>query len=201
MIKNRFALGIFASILSFALFQQPALGSGKINATPGSVTLTPGQSTQLSFSLSNPIFCPNDLAQPTCNVVLNFSASQAQGVTVSPTTLTWDSTEWSQPRLMTVTLSAQTPATQSQDVVLSATAVSRAVFYNAFVETVTVSLNIPSAPTPSPSVTPVPSPDQSANNALVRTGSNTVPALVVGAGALVGGLGFVTYRRVSKRSL
>jgi hypothetical protein len=197
MMKNRIALGVLASILSLTLFQQPAFATGKIVSTPGSLTLTPGQSSQLSFALTQPIICPTDPAQPTCNVVLNFSASQSQGVTVSPTILTWDSTEWFQPRLMTVTLSAQTPATQSQDIVLSATAVSRAAFYDAVVETVTVSLDIPPAPSPSPSVTPIPS----ENNALVRTGSNTVPALLIGTGALVTGFGVVAYRRVSKRSL
>lgn len=193
MNKNRIVLGVLASILSLTLFQQPAFASGKINATPGSVTLAPGQSAQVSFALAQPIICPGS----PCNVVIDFSASQSQGVTVSPAILTWDTTEWAQPRLMIVTLSAQTPATQSQTVTLSATADSNSVYYDNFIETVQVSLVIPPAPSPSPSVTPTPS----ENNALVRTGSNTVTALLLGTGALVAGLGVVAYRRVSKRSL
>lgn len=193
MIKNRIALGVVASVLSLTLFQQPAFATGKINATPGSVTLVPGQSVQVSFALDEPIICQGS----PCNVVLDFSASQSQGVTVSPSVLTWNNTEWAQPRLMVVTLSAQTPATQSQTVTLSATADSNSVYYDNFIETVAVSLVIPPAPSPSPSATPIPS----ENNALVRTGSIAESALLIGTGALVGGLGFVAYRRVSKRSL
>lgn len=193
MIKNRIVLGVVASVLSLTLFQQPAFATGKINATPGSVTLVPGQSVQVSFALDEPIICQGS----PCNVVLDFSASQSQGVTVSPSVLTWNNTEWAQPRLMVVTLSAQTPATQSQTVTLSATADSNSVYYDNFIETVAVSLVIPPAPSPSPSATPIPS----ENNALVRTGSIAESALLIGTGALVGGLGFVAYRRVSKRSL
>jgi len=193
MIKNRIALGALASILSLALFQQPAFATGKINATPGSVTLAPGQSAQVSFALDEPIICQGS----PCEVVLDFSASQTLGLSLSPAIITWEQNDWSQPRVMTVTLSAQTPATQSQTVTLSATADSNSVYYDNFIETVAVSLVIPPAPTPSPSVTPSPS----ENNALVRTGSNTVPFLLVGAGALVGGFGFVAYRRVTQRSL
>jgi hypothetical protein len=184
MRKPLITFGLAASILAVGIFAQPAFASSRIIATPGSLTLTPGQSAPISFGLTQPIICET----APCSVVLDFSASQAQGVSVSPTTLSWSNVEWDQTRTVTVTLAAQTPATQSQDVVLSATAVSNSEFYTGSIETVTVSIVIPPAPSPTP------------EPELAVTGFSALNLVTIAASAMLSGAGLMMYRRLRERS-
>jgi hypothetical protein len=109
-------------------------------------------------------------------------------VSVSQTTLSWSNVEWDQTRTVTVTLAAQTPATQSQDVVLSATAVSNSEFYTGSIETVTVSIVIPPAPSPTP------------EPELAVTGFSALNLVTIAAAAMLSGAGLMMYRRLRESS-
>jgi hypothetical protein len=173
---SRAKASLFALLVCvMVLVATPASAAPKISVTPVNATLAPAQSVSVSFALDEPIICQGS----PCDVVLNFSASQRLGVTMTPNVVTWTQVEFGQTRNVIVTFDAPTPAIQSQTVTLTATAVSNSVYYNGFAVSFPVNVVVP---TPSPSPTPTPS------DSLAQTGAS-VEAVPWGAGIL--GLGVV----------
>lgn len=186
--KSRFALAAF--IVAFLTFVPSASSANasplipRINPTPSSSSLNPGQSVAVNFALDEPIICP--VQDSTCVVTLDFSSSQALGVTASPSSVTWAWADWAQTRTVTFTLDLNTPATYPQAVVMRAVAQSNAEYYRAFRVDVTINLLVPDTRPVSVAV-----PEQLAN-----TGTNVV-AIVWAAVATVttGAAIFVSNRR------
>jgi hypothetical protein len=167
-----------------ALAATPASAAPKISVTPANATLAPAQSVSVTFALNEPIICAG--SPPTCDVVLNFSASQRLGVTMTPNIVTWTQVE---SRNVIVTFDAPTPAIQSQTIILTATAVSNSEFYNGFAVSFPVNVVVP-APTP----TPTPS------DSLAQTGAS-VEAVPLGAGILGLGVAVVVGATYLRRRL
>jgi hypothetical protein len=186
---SRAKASLFALLVCvMVLVATPASAAPKISVTPVNATLAPAQSVSVSFALDEPIICQ---VSPPCDVVLNFSASQRLGVTMTPNVVTWTQVEFRQTRNVIVTFDAPTPAIQSQTVTLTATAVSNAQFYNGFAVSFPVNVVVPTpTPTPSPSPTPTPTatPTPTPSDSLAQTGAS-VEVVPWGAGIL--GLGVV----------
>jgi hypothetical protein len=169
---SRIRASLFALLVCvMTLVVTPASAAPRISVTPANATLSPGQSVSIALTLGEPIICE---VSPPCDVVLNFSASQRLGVTMTPNIVTWTQVE---SRNVIVTFDAPTPAIQSQTVTLTATAVSNSEFYNGFSVSFPVNVVVP---TPTPTQTPTPS------DSLAQTGAS-VEAVPWGAGIL--GLG------------
>jgi hypothetical protein len=167
----------------------PASAAPRISVTPANATLSPAQSVSVALALDEPIVCPGS----PCDVVLNFSASQRLGVTMTPNVVTWEQADWQDTRTVIVTLDPQTPATQSQTVTLSATAVSDSMYFDGFAVSFPVNIVIPDIqPTPSPSPTP--------SDSLAQTGAS-VEAVPLGAGILALGVAVVVGVRYLRRRL
>jgi hypothetical protein len=181
---SRAKASLFALLVCvMVLVATPASAAPKISVTPVNATLAPAQSVSVSFALDEPIICQGS----PCDVVLNFSASQRLGVTMTPNVVTWTQVEFGQTRNVIVTFDAPTPAIQSQTVTLTATAVSNAQFYNGFAVSFPVNVVVPT-PTPSPTPTPTATPTPTPSDSLAQTGAS-VEAVPWGAGIL--GLGVV----------
>jgi len=167
---SRIRASLFALLVCvMTLVVTPASAAPRISVTPANATLSPGQSVSIALTLGEPIICE---VSPPCDVVLNFSASQRLGVTMTPNIVTWTQVE---SRNVIVTFDAPTPAIQSQTVTLTATAVSNSEFYNGFSVSFPVNVVVPT-----PTQTPTPS------DSLAQTGAS-VEAVPWGAGIL--GLG------------
>lgn len=112
---------------------------------------------------------------------------------MTPNVVTWEQADWQETRTVIVTLDPQTPATQSQTVTLSATAVSDSMYFDGFAVSFPVNIVIPDIqPTPSPSPTP--------SDSLAQTGAS-VEAVPLGAGILALGVAVVVGARYLRRRL
>jgi hypothetical protein len=171
--KSRLALtAFFVAVLTLIPLSASA-SVPRIEATPSSSSLAPGQSVSVNFVLAEPIIC----ASGTCDVTLDFAGAQTLGLTASPTSVTWPAAQWQQVRTITFTLDANTPATYPQAVVLRAVAQSNSEYYRAFAVDVTINLVVPD-------IRPVAVPEQ-----LAVTGGNNSQGIALALIPMTAGLG------------
>lgn len=130
-----------AFTLAIFLPSQAMASPPRISFLPDSALLAPGQSQAVTITLDNPIICPT--SPNPCNVVLDFSASQALGVSVTPSVVTFADTAWFTPQTVTVALDINTTAQYPQAVNLVAVAASNSEYYRGFRVSFPVSLNVP----------------------------------------------------------
>lgn len=175
--KSRLALAaLFVAVLTLVPLSASA-SVPKIEATPSSSSLAPGQSVAVNFVLDNPIIC----ATNPCDVTLDFSSVLTLGLTASTNTVTWAAADWAQTRTITFTLDSNTPATYPQVVNLSIPAQSNSEYYRAFRINLSINLLVPDIrPTASSA------PDQ-----LAVTGSQAFQQLYFAGYATVAGIGIV----------
>ena len=175
--KSRLALAaFFVAVLTLVPLSASA-SVPRIEATPSSSSLAPGQSVAVNFVLDEPIICSTN----PCEVVLDFTNSQTLGLTASPTSVTWPAAQWQQVRTVTFTLDPNTPATYPQAVNLSVVAQSNSEYYRAFRINLSINLVVPDIrPTASPA------PDQ-----LAVTGSQTLERMYFAGYLTLAGIGFV----------
>lgn len=175
--KSRLALAaLFVAVLTLVPLSASA-SVPKIEATPSSSSLAPGQSVAVNFVLDNPIVC----ATNPCDVTLDFSSVLTLGLTASTNTVTWAAADWAQTRTITFTLDSNTPATYPQVVNLSIPAQSNAEYYRAFRINLSINLIVPDIrPTASSA------PDQ-----LAVTGSPALQQMYFAGYATVAGIGIV----------
>lgn len=173
LTKSRLALAaFFVAVLTLVPLSASA-SVPKIEATPSSSSLTPGQSVAVNFVLDNPIVC----ATNPCDVTLDFAGAQTLGLTASPSSVNWTANQWPQVRTITFTLDANTPATYPEAVVLRAIAQSNSEYYRAFAVDVTINLVVPDN-------RPSAAPDQ-----LAVTGGNMWQAITLALISMTAGLG------------
>lgn len=185
--KSRLALtAFFIAVLTLVPISASA-SVPRIEATPSSSSLAPGQSVAVNFVLDEPIICVSG----TCDVTLDFTSAQTLGLTASPTSVNWPANQWQQVRTITFTLDANTPATHPQAVVLRAVAQSNSEYYRAFAVDVTINLVVPDIrPTTSPA------PDQ-----LAVTGSQALEQMYFAGYATVVGIGLVVTATLRRSNL
>ena len=163
-----------ACVLAVAVPTQAIAITPRISLLPDSALLAPGQSQAVTITLDNPIVCQTG----PCNVVLDFSASQALGVTMTPNVVTFADTAWATPQTVTVALDLNTTAQYPQVVTLVAVAASNSEYYRAFRVGLPVSLNVPDIRPPAP-----------ADPTLANT---SAPQAEFGIGGTVGVLSVIT---------
>ena len=113
----------------------PASALPRISSTPSTISLQEGNSTTTSIALNQPIICPTS----PCQLSLTFTSSDATLVSVTPSTLTWLDTEWSQTRTLTISAISDRTYRGNQSISLSATAVSASEYYSGFQVSISVS--------------------------------------------------------------
>ncbi|MFA9276945.1 MAG: hypothetical protein ACEQR4_03770 [Rhodoluna sp.] len=175
--KSRLALAaFFVAVLTLVPLSASATVP-RIEATPSSSSLAPGQSVAVNFVLDEPIICSTN----PCEVVLDFTNSQTLGLTASPASVTWPAAQWQQVRTVTFTLDPNTPATYPQAVNLSIAAQSNSEYYRAFRINLSINLVVPDIRPISSSV-----PDE-----LAVTGSPALEQIYFAGYATVVGIGMV----------
>jgi len=122
-------------LISTILNAAPASALPRISSTPSTISLQEGNSTTTSIALNQPIICPTS----PCQLSLTFTSSDATLVSVTPSTLTWLDTEWSQTRTLTISAISDRTYRGNQSISLSATAVSASEYYSGFQVSISVS--------------------------------------------------------------
>ena len=122
-------------LISTILNAAPASALPRISSTPSTISLQEGNSTTTSIALDEPIICPTS----PCQLSLTFTSSDATLVSVTPSTLTWLDTEWSQTRTLTISAISDRTYRGNQSISLSATAVSASEYYSGFQVSISVS--------------------------------------------------------------
>jgi LPXTG-motif cell wall-anchored protein len=159
-------------VIILALFAQPALAvAHKISFSDGAPELELGGSTTLTLTLDQPIICD---PQVTCDVVVDFSGSLPQGLSISPSTVTWTASEWAQPRTITLNVDANADNLAGQTSAVGATVTSASTYYSGFAPS--FELTVPSATLP---------PVEYDKRILANTGSNDLVIFALGL-ALIG---------------
>lgn len=179
-LRLSLAVTLVALLVPTAAF---AIAQPKILFTPVNASLEPGQSVSATLSMGQPIICPTG-TNP-CEVSLDFSASQTQGVSITPATVVWDTTQWAETRSVVISLDAAANVTSSQIVTLSAVAQSGSFYYNAFQTTFPVTLVVPA---------PAPAPEQ-----LAVTGQDVSPMVMLAGGLTIAGTVFMAVGLMSRR--
>jgi len=137
-------LAISGLLLSLQVVLAESSFAAKINRTPGTLSaLSAGSSRTFTFTLEEPIIC---VGAPTCAVTLSFSNSNPSVATLDSSSITWASTEWTQSRSITLSISSNLSHSDSASVLLASTAVSNSEYYRNF----SVSINQPLTLPPSP---------------------------------------------------
>ena len=182
MLK-RFAAALLVIVLG--LLAQPAFAvSHKISFSDGAPELELGGSTTLILRLEQPIICDQ---QVTCEVVLDFGGSLPAGITVTPSSVTWDYTEWSQERTITVSVDASAESLAGQTSTVAGIVTSAATYYSGFAPSFEVT--VPAATLP---------PVEYVKRTLANTGSNDLA--IFASGLLLIGAGATAVRASKKRS-
>ena len=149
-MQRKKLVGWLTAFVAFALAvlvpTQAMASPPPVTYLPDSAVLAPGQTQAVAISLSEPIIC----ATGPCNVVLDFSASQTLGVTVTPSVVTFADTAWFTPQTVTVALALNTSAQYPQIVNLVAVAASNSEYYRNYRTQFPVSLNVPDIRPPAP---------------------------------------------------
>jgi hypothetical protein len=161
----------------------------RIEATPSSSSLAPGQTVAVNFVLDNPIVC----ATNPCDVTLDFSSVLTLGLTASSTSVNWTAAQWSQQRTITFRLDPNTPATYPQTINLSVPAQSNSEYYRGFTPALSISLLVPDIrPTPTPSPT---------QNELAVTGTPVTQNLLYAGYVTIAGIGLVVASTIRRSYL
>lgn len=181
---KRFAAAGLVIILGF--IAQPALAVGhKIIFSNGNLELELGASTTITVSLDEPIVCPS---QVTCDVVVDFGGSLPQGISISPTTVSWATSEWTQTRTITVTVDESAENLVGQTAQIGATVTSASEYYSGYAPSFGVTVSAAAVP---PIVYDQPT--------LSNTGSNDL--LFFTSGLFLVGAGFAAFRAGKKGAL
>ena len=191
-MQRKKLVGWLTAFVAFALAvlvpTQAMATTPRIALSPASTTLAPGQTQAVTITLDNPIVCQSG----TCDVVLDFSASQALGVTMTPNIVTFIPSNWSTPQTVTVAFDLNHSALYPQVVTLAAVAVSNSEYYRGFRVGFPVTLNVPDI---RPPVVEVLDPT------LANTGvplQNLVTVSLIGASSISVGLAVMLYVRRNK---
>jgi LPXTG-motif cell wall-anchored protein len=183
---------IVAFAFAIALTLVPAADSfaagGKISPDNSSLQLAAGDTATVTLTLASPIICSG--VSPTCELDLDFTSAFPAGITVTPSTVTWLSTEWSQTRTIQVSVDSGSTLAAG-DYTSTAAAVSDATYYSGFVPALTVT--VPEAP-----VDPGPIAYSSAPGLAQTGGTNQAPLTIGLIGLASVGIGVLLLRR-SKR--
>lgn len=116
----------------------------KIDRTPGTLSaLSSGSSRTFTFTLDAPIICAGSL---TCSVTLNFSNSNPSVATLDSSSITWSSTEWTQARSITLSISSNLAYSDSASVLLTSRAASNSEYYSNFLISINQPLTLPPSP-------------------------------------------------------
>lgn len=186
-------VGLITSVIAFALAvlvpTQAMATTPRIAFSLASTTLAPGQTQAVTITLDNPIVCQSG----TCDVVLDFSASQSLGVTMTPNVVTFTQSNWFTPQIVTAALDLNTSAQYPQVVTLAAVAASNSEYYRGFRVGFPVSLNVPDIRPPAVEVV---------EPTLANTGV-PLPSLeitgLVGVMSMTAGLAVTLYVRRNKK--
>lgn len=116
----------------------------RISYTPANPSaLRAGQSNTLTFSLDEPIICPDGVA---CEVSLTFTNSSPSTISLSTTTLVWTNLQWNQNRTLTLTADSDLVYSDSSSVTVSSTAASNSEYYRNYSVSITQAITLPPSP-------------------------------------------------------
>ena len=130
---------------TIAVQASAAYAVGRVSPAPASSTVTEGQSYDVVFTLDAPIIAISD---PDPNVTLSLTPDDPSRLTLSPTTVEWDASEWFQPRTLHVTAVADGIHDLSNTDVVHVATTSESEYYSGFATSFTVNItDIDPAPT------------------------------------------------------
>jgi hypothetical protein len=181
---KKYLISLLAIVVLF-IAQPASAANHKVSFSDASPELALGASVDLTMTLDQPIICDPSVA---CQVEIDFSSLPA-GITVSPSTVTWLNSEWSQLRTITVAVDANATDLEGQTTNIVGQLTTNSSYY------------APESPTIALSVPAVQVPDVVAYNqrGLSNTGSNTDSLFLVGSAFLISGIAVTTLVRKRAR--
>ena len=167
---KKFLIAVLA--LAALICGQPANAVGhKVVFSNQSPELELGASVTLTLRLDQPIICDPSV---TCQVAIDFTGSTPTGITIAPTQVVWQSSEWSQERTIEVALAADATDLQGQTITVTGQLTTNSSYYAP--ETPSFTVNVPAAIDP-----PV---AYSVGTQLGNTGSNDFAPIILGSGLI-----------------
>ena len=196
----------FKSVLSalviglgfLGLASQASAVESRISVDKSALIMNKGSVETITFALSEPVICQNvDLP---CSVSLDYSSMLPSGVLMSPSTVTWLSSEWSQKRIVTFRLTENYDFSSEVNLNLTAIAESNSEYYQGFERSIALSVPAVVVEPTEPPVEVEPTPSPTPKQTLADTGieSSMYPLGALGLLMLLAGL-WIT-RKISARS-
>lgn len=194
-MKKFTAVAITAGLV---ILSNPAFATGgKISSNNAAVSINPGNGENATITLDAPMVCPQGTL--VCQVTIDFSNAFPAGITVNPSSITWDASQWSEPRTLNLAVDLGSTLTLGSSFTSTATATSASEYYNGYLMDEVITIPDPNAPTPTPSPTttpPVQPGDNERDLTLSHTGVDVMPEVYLGVGlVLVGALASVLARK------
>src|SRR4051812_46898094 len=98
--RRVYRIALIVSVVGLSLgFAGTAFAADRVAANPNTFTLAEGASTDVEFFLLEPIIA----LTPDPTVVLTFTVDDPSRISVSPDSLEWAASEWTQTRMLHVT--------------------------------------------------------------------------------------------------
>jgi len=128
-LKSFLAAALTLVCAVFLVPQSAMAASGKVHFNAESPALELGGNTDVTISLEQPLIC----ADPgNCSVTIDFASSVPAGVTVTPSSVTWTSSEWSQTRTVNVSIAEDANELFGQTISLGGPVASGSEYYNGY---------------------------------------------------------------------
>jgi hypothetical protein len=114
----------------------PAYAAGKVAPNPRTFTVSEGGLQNVVFTLDAPIIAMS----PNPTVVLTFTIDDPTRLSLSPTTLVWQTTEWTQPRTLQVSALLDGIHDLSNSVTVHVTTASASAYYDNYTTSFTATI-------------------------------------------------------------
>lgn len=163
-IRSRFLPSLLAMALGLGVLATPAASgqSTRVDASPSSVDIGPGESAVISFSLDEPIIAP---PPDPGFVTITFTTSDPGRIELSTTSLTWTAAEWQQTRQFTIASPGEAPGAGDVLVTVTGQVTSNSEYYSGTTASVEVTVDgaepEPSEPSGPTTTAPTPAPTTS----------------------------------------
>jgi hypothetical protein len=154
-MRRRLAVGALGVVAIVVALPGVAFAAGKVSPAPQTFGVTEGNVQDVVFTLDAPIIGPGP---GPADVTLSFTPSDPSRISVSPSTLHWDASEWPQPRTLHVTAIHDGVHDASNTVTVQVLTTSASAYYSGYTTSITATIgDIDPAPTTTTVTTAPPS--------------------------------------------
>lgn len=155
-IRSRFLPSLLAMALGLGVLATPVASgqSTRVDVSPSSVDIGPGESAVISFSLDEPIIAP---PPDPGFVTITFTTSDPGRIELSTTSLTWTAAEWQQTRQLTIASPGEAPGAGDVLVTVTGQVTSNSEYYSGVTASIEVTVS-GAEPEPSEPTTTAPAP-------------------------------------------